>query len=170
MNQYIEQALSYWRQLSQREQIMLGSGALALLVTFVYLIIWEPLVTEQERLNTSIAKLQKDVDWLKNAGQEVRKLKAQQGPARQLNGQSLFGVIDSTAKSSGLGESVSRVEPDGTDKVRVWLDSAPFDNMMRWLQRLTGDYGYRIESSVIDKEAVSGRVSVRLVIAGSAGG
>jgi len=168
MNQYIQIALSFWRGLNQREQILLGSGSIVLLLTIIYLSVWEPLVVEQDRLQMSIARQQKDVDWMRNAAAEVRKLNAQRGPVRQINGQSMLGVIDSTAKQNRLGESVTRIEPEGGNSVRVWLEAAPFDDMMRWLQKLTREYSYNIDSVVIEKEAVSGRVSVRLIIAGAA--
>jgi len=58
-------------------------------------------------------------------------------------------------------------QPDGEKRVRVWMEAASFDDVMRWLVLLDTRYGVRIENSVFEMKQESGRVDARLVFEAS---
>jgi general secretion pathway protein M len=90
-----------------------------------------------------------------------------QAAAQLPAGQSLLGVIDQTAKSSGLGAAMKRVKPEGENKVSVWMEDAAFDDMVRWLETLRRTYGVEIDNIIVDRKNVAGKVDARIEFAGS---
>ena len=74
-----------------------------------------------------------------------------------------LGNYDS-AKRSQLGTALKRVEPDGAHGVRVWLEQAPFDDMIRWLGELKNNSGVRITSVTVDQQGAAGLVNARLML------
>ena len=75
---------------------------------------------------------------------------------------SLLGVIDRTAKLKKLGDSVKRVQPDGSSKARVSLESANFDVVIAWLEELERRYGVGIETITFEKREEPGLVDARI--------
>lgn len=161
----------WYNNLDPRERRILIIGAVVLVVAMLYLLAWEPLVNKTAKLRESIEKNQELVAWMENAAEQAQQMQAQikaRGPTGQQSGQSLLGTIDRTAKSSDLGKSVKRVQPDGQDKARVWLENAKFDDMIKWLESLQRQQGIRIVTSVIEKQEEAGIVNARLVLEGAA--
>ena len=85
--------------------------------------------------------------------------------AKPASGQSLLSLVDRTAKSGRLGTALKRVQPDGDEKVGVWLEAANFDDLVRWLAALETRHGVRVVSSVFQALEASGSVDARLVFA-----
>jgi len=166
MKEQLQKGLQYWVQLRPREQTLLAIGAGVLVLSLSYLIVWEPFASKQERLQESVASQQKLVVWMSDSVQELRQLRNSSPGAGGSGGQSLLGIIDSSAKAAQLGQSMTRVEPEGSNKVRVWFERAEFDVLTRWMSTLASRYGVTAESVTIDKDANAGRVSARLVFQG----
>ena len=57
----------------------------------------------------------------------------------------MLAVTDSTARAGGLAAELKRVEPEGRDSVRVWLDGAAFDVLVKWLVTLSSTHGIQVE-------------------------
>jgi general secretion pathway protein M len=130
----------------------------------LYVGIWEPLVNKVDALRVSTAEQESLLVWMRSAAQEVKQLRGRSGqPAKPASGQSLLSLVDRTAKSGQLGPALKRVQPDGDQKVRVWLESASFDDVVRWLTTLETRHGVHVESSVFQALEATGRVDARLV-------
>jgi len=153
---------------ANERRIMIGGGGL-LLVMLLYVGIWEPITNKMDALRVSTAEQQSRLAWMRGAAQEVKQLRGHAGrPVRPTSGGSLLSLVDSTAKSGRLGGALKRVQPDGDAKVRVWLEAANFDDLVRWLTTLETRNGVHVESSVFQALDTPGRVDGRLVF--TAGG
>lgn len=162
------QSIREWlASLEPRERRLVISGAVLLIVMILYVAIWEPLTSSVEDLRATSRDQQTTLAWMKTASTEIRQLLGSQGRAKAASGQSLLTLVDSTAKSSGLGTAVKRVQPDGDRKVRVWMEGASFDEVIRWLVQLESRHGIGIESSVFELKENAGRVDARLVLEAS---
>ncbi len=157
----------YWQQLKPRERmlVMIGGGVLAVLI--LYLAVLEPLTIKVDELTLKIEKQKALVSTLKTMSKEVVALRGSGGASGSVSskrqGQSLLVLVDRTSKQDKLGKSITRIEPDGTARVRVWLESAAFDDLTKWLAKLETKYNIIIETAVIDKTQTIGRVNVRVV-------
>lgn len=74
-----------------------------------------------------------------------------------LPGGSVLRVASDSAAASGL--VLSRIEPDGEGKVRVWLEKADFNVVAAWLAQLSSA-GLRLEEAQVERLAEGG-VSAR---------
>lgn len=156
---------SWWFSLQPRERYTLAGGALMLLVTLLYVGLWEPLQLGYERLERRVESQQQTIAEMERAAREVARLRAQgSGPQADRGGQSLMTLIDTSARSAGMAEALERVQPENNGKVRVWFDNASFDAMLGWLDSLIGRYGVVVDSLVVERGEGEGRVDVRAVL------
>lgn len=160
----------FWVQLAPRERIAILIGAGVLTVILLYLLAWTPFVERAQRLETSVQERRATQQWMKGAVQEAQRLRATSTPTSGSThgGQSLLALIDQSARAQGLASALKRVEPDGENSVRVWLERAPFDDMLTWLGGLRQQQGVRISSITVDEQGGPGLVSARLVVEGVA--
>ena len=159
----------WFASLEQRERRLVKIGAGLLVLMVMYLSVWEPLTDKVDNLRVSTKEQNSTLLWMRQAAQEVKKLGGSGGVHSQSTGnQSLLSVVDGTARSGRLGEALKRVQPDGEKRVRVWMESASFDDIIRWLVQLETRYGISVESSVFEMKQESGRVDARLVFGAAA--
>ncbi|MGE0370285.1 MAG: type II secretion system protein GspM [Gammaproteobacteria bacterium] len=149
--------------LSDRERVLLAGGGGGALLVLLFLIAWHPFSRYVERLDDNVVAQRELRVWMQQAAVEVKQLRGS-APARRGASQSLLAVADSTARQHGLAAAMKRVEPEGTDKVRIRLEQAGFDDMTRWLELLVREHGVRIESITIDGRNQTGTVDARLAL------
>lgn len=159
---------AWLNSLEPRERRLVLTGAAVAGVLLMYVLAWEPFAAKVERLRAGNAEQQAALSWMQGAAKEVKQLsRGTSRPGQAANGQSLLAQIDSTAKAGRLGTALKRVQPDGEQRVQVWLEEAVFDDVVAWLEGLEQRQGIALESSVIAAKDRPGVVDVRLVFAGS---
>jgi general secretion pathway protein M len=158
-----------WSQLQARERRILLVGALALILLGGYSLVWEPYVDSRARLERDVAEQRALLEWMERSAREVQALRGGRPAGGAASGQSLLALADGSARAQGLGSALQRVEPDGANGVRVWLEQAPFDDVLRWLDKLSSERGVRVSSFATERRAEQpGRVDVRIVLEGGA--
>lgn len=151
--------------LEQRERLLVIGGTVALFMMVLYLSIFAPLYEEHDRLLISVAAQRDTVQWMQQSAQRVKLLQRKAGGRPNgLDGSSLLSVSDRTIRSSGLGSQLKRIEPEGNDSVRVWLEDASFDTVIVWLASLGKRHGVEINSISIDRTMVAGQVDARITL------
>lgn len=138
-----------WAMLQAREQRALAVAAAVLVLLVLVYGIWLPsrqlAGKAQVRFETQRALL--------------LQLQAQSGDSTggAVPGGSVLRVTSDAAAASGL--ALSRIEPDGEGKVRVWLEKADFNVVAGWLAKLSAA-GLRLEEAQVERLATGG-VSAR---------
>lgn len=162
---------AWFDSLELRERRMLIVGGVLLAITLFYVAVWEPLEHGVEAQRQRNAEQQALLQWMQQAVSEVKQLRGASGrPAQLAKGQSLLAAIDRAARANQLGGALKRVQPDGSNRARVWLEGASFDKLVRWIDSLQRRQGVRVVSSVFEAREESGRVDARLVFESGAGG
>jgi general secretion pathway protein M len=150
--------------LDQRERHLVITGAVLLGLMLMYVAVWEPITSTVDNLRISTTEQASTLRWMRQAAQDVKKIRGSGGNrAKSIGGQSLLSLIDRTAKSGSLGTALKRVQPDGEKRVRVWMEAANFDEVIKWLVLLDTRYGVDVESCVFEVKQESGKVDARLV-------
>jgi general secretion pathway protein M len=161
---------AWWRQLAahERRSVVMASAVLALIL--LYSLVWRPLVGYHARLQQRVAEQTEMLAWMQQAAQEVQQLRAVSGGVEPASAQSLLMQVDSSAKASGLGEALKRVEPEGNTLVRIWFEQTSFDATVLWLEQLKRAQGARIVSVVVEHAtaAPAGVVNMRIALEGAA--
>jgi len=157
----------YLMGLQPRERYTLIAGAVVLLLLLVYLLLVEPFVVNLERLDKRVAAQQEDVAWMRAAVAEVERLRAEgagRSRSQAASGQSLLSLIDASAKREGLGGALKQLSPVG-DKIRIRLEEASFDTMLRWLGALEQDAGVGVDTLTLERLPAQGMVNATILLA-----
>jgi general secretion pathway protein M len=78
-------------------------------------------------------------------------------------------LIDRTARECGLGTALTGQTPNGETGIRVRLESAAFDVLVKCLGQLQQVHAVTIESATFDRTAKPGLVNANLVLNRAAG-
>ena len=70
--------------------------------------------------------------------------------------------LDASLRAAGLGEHLQRLEPAADGSVRVWLNDAPFDTLVGWLDTLITEQGTVVEAFGATPSGKPGVVSAHL--------
>lgn len=155
----------WWQQQSPRDRRILRIGSIVVAIAMIYLLVWQPLHQRRDKYRQQITDQRQLLQWMHERSAEARVLMKQPGGQHHqpIKG-SLLSLVDKEARRAGLGKGLKRVEPAGTDQVRVWFDAVEFSRLVAWLGSLENSFGTRIESAVIDRTETPGQVNARLVI------
>ncbi|MEK6749497.1 MAG: type II secretion system protein M [Pseudomonadota bacterium] len=163
-DQIKETVRNFYQQLAPRERILvLWGGAIAAIMLF-YVSVWYPIVGYRDETAQAVKEQQNLLNWMRQSAAEVKQLGG--GARGGVTGESLLSVADRTARMNKLADALKRVEPEGENRVRVWLEQAAFDDLVAWLERIQTENRIRIDTASIDKENAPGRVTARLVLEG----
>ncbi|MFU8819847.1 MAG: type II secretion system protein GspM [Desulfurivibrio sp.] len=148
----------------QRPLLFIGLGLLVLLL--IWLLLLAPLGSSRATLAREIAAQEQELAWMREAAKEVRQYTTTAGNGgRAGGGASPLAAIDTSARQLGLGQAMQRVEPVGSREVRVWLENAAFDDLLRWLVLLQAGHGIEVAEIVVEPgRTASGLVNSRLTL------
>lgn len=141
-----------WQQFEPREQRALQVLGVAVLLTVLVFGLWLPSHRAAVRVQQSYENNRQLLLWMQDNAAQVRR-------APEAGG-SVLGTANALAGSSGL--ALSRVEPQGEDGVRVWVERADFNAVAGWLGQLVAQ-GVRIDEAQVERRpegGVSGRFTL----------
>ena len=149
---------AWYENLAEREKrfvLIGGIGAAVLLLLGLVL----PLNRNITQARHRVTVKQADLAYIQSVTPEL----ASAGPTGG-SGESLVVLIDSSARESGLGKSLSNSQPTGDGALRVRLEKVAFDGMVAWLARLAQQHGVRVQSAEIETAGEAGLVNAGLVL------
>lgn len=156
----MERLKQWYRALAERERrfvLIGGIAAVVVLLAGVILPLNNSISKARERVTTKqgdLAFIQKSMPQLHSAGPAVVAATAD----------TIVVLIDTSARESGLGKSLSSSQPTGDGGVRIRLDHAPFDGIVAWLARLSQQHGVRVESAEVEAAGEAGLVNAGFVL------
>lgn len=143
-----------WLLLAPREQQALKVlGIFAAVLILVYGI-WLP---SRHGAQNARAQYANNLELL----QLIQASSGQFGPSHAVTTSSVLGVASNAAVAQGL--TLSRIEPEGEDLTRVWIESADFNTIATWLATLSAQ-GIKLKEFQAEKQSDGKGVSARLVL------
>ena len=152
---------AWYSNLAERERRMVTFGAAAAAILLVLAVVL-PLNRNIAQARQRITTKQGDLAFIQSAAPQLSA--AGPGVGAATSGESLVVLIDSSARESGLGKSLSSSQPTGDKGLRVRLDNVAFDGLVAWLARLSQSHGVRVESAEIESAGETGLVNAGLVL------
>lgn len=162
MKQQLQALLTHYQRLAPREQRLLLVGGIVLLATLGYLLIWEPIHLGRDAAHRQLADARSVAQQLERAAAQFAGSRS--GPVAADRSRSLLAVVDQAARNGTLGKAPSRIQPDGDEVVRVWIEDVPAEALLRWMAELEGRHGLVIEAADIERRA-TGHANARLQLA-----
>ena len=155
----------WFNSLQTRERNLVLGAALILAALIIYLLLWEPTAKKVAGLKNAVNTQQTQLAWMQQASQEVKAL--QKGPlplSTSNQGLSLINAVENSAKKTGLSETITRTEPQGSDKITVELRGTEFDRLVNWIGVLTNQYSAQVTQFNASRTDAKGRVDARFIL------
>lgn len=152
---------AWYANLADRERRMVNVGAVVAAVLLLLAIVL-PLNRNIAQARQRVAVKQADLAFIQNAIPQISGAGA--GATQRATAESLVVLIDSSARESGLGKSLSSSQPTGDKGLRIRLERVPFDGMVAWLARLSQNHGVSVVSAEIESAGEAGLVNAGLVL------
>ena len=149
---------AWYAGLQQREQRMVGAGAIAVAVLVLVFGILMPLHSAVSDAVSRNETKREDLKWMRVNAPEVR-VAGSELPAD--TGEAPVVLVDRVGREAGLASALRGTQPNGTG-VRVQLEAAPFDTLVTWLATLDERYGLAIESITLDRASRPGLVNASI--------
>lgn len=160
--EWIKPVRARWGRLAPRERQAAGALGGVLLLALLYLLIWSPLQRSLTRLRVDVPNEQAQLLRMREQAAQVAQFR-RETPAPQASG-SLIPNIEQSAATHGLRAAFTRIEPEGSNGVRIQVDGAPFNALIGWLADVQKQYALRTDQAAFETHAVPGTVNARLTL------
>lgn len=160
----MEQFKQWFNNLTFRERQMV-LAAVAVIVVFIIYQLWSSFSSHVDELRARVDNQQNIQSWMQQAATEVQQLRGVGATDSRPKGkQLLLGLIDRSARQNKLESNLQKVQPEGEQGVRIWLEKASFDNMVIWLDNLQHQHGLVITDISLDSQDATGTVNARVLV------
>lgn len=157
-----------FNELSPRERLLSVGGAVVVLLYGGYLLFYQPLAAESLLLQQKIQSQRQAYRHLQQVGSEVAALRGQGAAAvrsPELESQSPMAAIDSSSQQMEIKPAIKRLQPEGADKVTLWLENIAFDKLIVWLAVLEDKHRLAVIQIDVDRQAASdGLVNAKVLV------
>jgi len=150
--------------LQQREKNMLTLMSAAVLLTLLYLLLWEPVFKSLEEQQLKQQSQKKILLWMTDAQKEVQELRSSGNTLSPHSNQPISTLVERSAISSGIRNNIYKINSDKKQQLKVQFKSVEFDRITQWLAKLQNDYGVMAKFISINKTDKSGMVSCRVTL------
>jgi general secretion pathway protein M len=160
----MQQIQDWFRTLKPRERlIVLAGGAIVVVVAF-YTLAVAPFYKSLNERSERVQRKEADLAWMRSVAGEVQTLGANQPPGAGPSDESLVVLIDRTARECGVSSALTGQTPNGDTAIRVRLESAAFNMLVKCLGSLQQVHAVSIEQATFDKASRPGLVNASLVL------
>jgi general secretion pathway protein M len=160
----MQQLKDWFNTLKPRERLIVTGGAGVVVIVALYMFALAPFYKSLDDRSERVTRKQSDLAWIRSVAGELQALGADQPIGAGPTGESLVVLVDRTARECGLGASLTGQTPNGETGIRVRLESAAFDVLIKCLGNLQQVHAISIESATFDRAARSGMVNASLVL------
>ncbi len=147
---------AWWQGLNLREQWLVSILGTFISVFLLYSFIWQPLNENLIKTEQKVASRQALLTWVTDNTARYKRVESTSG-GKKSNG-SLSSVINRTANKQQL--TITRMQTQG-DTVQVWLDSAPFTQLLFWLENMANNENLQVLAIDLAEGKNQGEVRVR---------
>lgn len=159
----MKELINKFNALTAREQTLVKISAAVCVVALFYFVIWQPLNNAVSQQQTLKANQQELLAWVSESATRAQQLRRSSSNTRAFSG-SLTQAVNRTTGQFDI--AVSRMQPQG-DELQVWVDQAPFNNVLGWLQSLE-KMGIVILQADIAETDTAGHIKIRRLQLGKA--
>ena len=155
---------NWFEQLNSREKLVVSVGTVVVTVALIVSLGIRPLYVNSARAAERVANKAALLARLEQAAARLGPGNRGSGTAIEGAGQSMVVVVDRSARSLGLGQYLTRNQPDGNTGIRIRFEGAPFDDLIAWIAEVQTRYGMTTVSANFDQSGAPGRVNCSLVL------
>lgn len=157
-----------WDLRSPQERKALKYAAWALIPVLIYLVLWQPAHTSVNKLHVTVPAMMVEAERLRAQADEVEVLRHRPKPAL-LDAVALKSAIEDSALRHNLRETISSLDLQQPNAVRISFASVSFEQWLRWLRALQQEQHIRADSVSVAMLPQAGmvKISATLINGGS---
>ncbi|MDO6566876.1 type II secretion system protein M [Alteromonas sp. 1_MG-2023] len=155
--------ISKFKALTEREQILVMISAVVVVIGLFYFLVWSPLNASLHQQKQLLDNQQSLLVWVKDSAVRAQQLRRSSNTTAPFRG-SLPQAVNRTTSRHSI--DISRMQPQD-DELQVWIDEAPFNDVLEWLKTLEG-MGIVIIQADIAEADNPGYIKVRRLQLGKA--
>jgi len=154
---------SWWMSLQPRERLVFSAAGVIAILALMYLLAVEPFIKHRTLLTQRVKAQRQELVWMQQTSEQVKRLLATSPEhTRTSYNRSLLGVVDSSSRTNKLRKSIQRMEPEGSNGVKLWIEDADFDTLIRWLGSLNTSQDVYVARATISRGDALGLIDTRL--------
>ncbi len=154
----------WWIALSQREQVMLAAlGGLLMVLVLTYGV-FIPLTNWHHSTKTTLASAEADAYLIAEAVREAGQLAAAAAERPGIRDVPLRQALGETTNVKGI--AISRIQPDPSGGLTVWIDTVSPPVFFTWLEELYRGYGIQATRVSLQRDDTSDTVRAQLLLTG----
>lgn len=146
----------WWQQLNSREKTLVQIMGTAIAIFVLYSLVWQPLNTKLVTAEKTLSSRQDLLTWVEENTARYQAIKPNSRGKKTAG--SLSSIVNRSATQHQL--TISRMQPQG-ENLQVWLESAPFTQLLYWLEHLANNEGLQVQAIDLAQGDNSGEVRVR---------
>lgn len=140
----------WWLNLSLREQKIIMSAAVILIIIITYSFVWSPLSDSVDMLQQNVIQDRALLSWMKTTVPQI--VTTNQGNiAHSVAEADLFSTVQQSLDSAGLKSALQNIEQQKEGTVKLSFNAVGFDKLMDWLVILQRDFGINPVEVNLDK-------------------
>jgi general secretion pathway protein M len=152
-----------WDERAFAERRAIALAALVILPLIFYYLIWQPAHHAVARLSASVPVLRAQAALLHDQAAEVATLEHSPHPA-VLAVAALKSVVETSAEQHQIRGAITTLDAQGSNSVRMTLDSVSFDRWLRWMRDLQQEQNVRVDSAGVAALSQPGMVKINSVL------
>lgn len=152
----MEQLLEKYRSLNERERNLTIAAGIMLVISVFYFAIWTPMQQSLKTNKAAVASQTELLEWVEQSANRAIQLKQSSGSNQTFNG-SLPQTVNQSAARFNI--AITRMQPQG-DEIQVWVDKAPFNEVLKWLQQME-QQGINIAEADLAESDEPGMIKIR---------
>ena len=156
-----QRLIGWYETLGARDRLALRLLGSFLGFVLLYLLLISPMIDYGNRAQHRLQDEHALLEWLRTHQGEASGGGGGGAAARE---QPVATLVNSSAQENKL--TVRRYEPAGDDGIKVWIDGAAFNSVVKWMYQLEGSYGIHAAEFTLEREDEPGKVSARLTLRG----
>lgn len=154
----------WWLDRTSRERVILACGAFIVLITFLWLLLWAPVIEQQKAISVRIQTQRTTLAQLAEARalQTATGTLTQQQTSARAPGISLLSLVDQGMRMAGLAAAIRRIEPISNNTVNIVLEQAVYTRLLNWLEEIATQQNIAIVEFTMDRGNQAGTVNTRI--------
>lgn len=149
--------MGWWISLSQRERLLIAVAGILTMLFILFQFVAKPSWDSKDRAERGYANALED--W--HAVQRAAGAGTKSGNFAT-SGMPLQTVVTNTADSYGL--TITRLLPDESNNLNVWMDSVNSNTAFFWLKELETNHGIRVGQASLRQDTASDTVSLNVYL------
>ncbi|PCJ20474.1 MAG: hypothetical protein COB04_04260 [Gammaproteobacteria bacterium] len=157
----LNSAESWFYKLEARDRNALLVLSVFLGIAILYFGVWFPAKNGLAEAEEDYRKQAELVTWMvANETQAKAVGSSLSGSSSKKLSGSLYKVVNQVARKKSM--SLKRYEPDGNDKLRVWLENVSFNQFVSWMQELV-QRGIIVSNVSVESQDAVGKINAKII-------